>query len=184
MKTSFVINKNLIFLLFIFFLWSCGNNKQKDNPNDFINETSNEQIQAQEMPVKMRWINDKENLYSTAEKDSLNIIINENELKTTDEIYILTVKNISPYEDLTNYADALFNIWKPGKKEKDNGLIFVISREIGELRMVSGSDIEKKLSEEESYHIINNIMIPAFMNSDYYSGTKAALEYTIQTMEK
>lgn len=185
MKILFSNTKKLILVLFIFFLWSCGNNKeQKESPGEFITDTNNEQTIPEEMPAKMRWINDSENLYTAEEKDSLNKIINEYEIASSDEIYILTVKNINPYEDLTNYSDALFNVWKPGKKEKDNGLVFVISRELGELRMVSGSDIEKKLSEEDSYHIINNIMIPAFMNSDYYAGTKEALQLTIQTLEE
>ena len=135
------------------------------------------------MPLKQDWVNDYEELFAAEEIDTLRNIIIDYEEKTTNEIYILTIKDINPYEDLTNYSDALFNVWLPGKKDKDNGMIFIISRELGELRIVNGSDFTDSFTSEECHDIINDVIIPYFINSEYYKGTKEGIIQTIKIIE-
>lgn len=177
------IFKNACILIFVSLLFAaCGSNKEKKTQEDFLND-GQEQEAPGEMPVKKDWVNDYEGLYSAQEVDSLRQLIVDYEQATTNEIYILTIDDINPYDDLTNYSDALFNVWQPGKKDKDNGMIFVISRELGELRIVNGSDYDKSFTNDECHYIINQIIIPYFMNSEYYKGTKQGIIETINTIE-
>jgi uncharacterized protein len=169
--------------LVLLVLISCGQSKETENNNDFIGDDNNENI-LEEMPIKQDWVNDYEELFSAEEFDTLRNIIIEYEEKTTNEIYLLTVSDINPYSDLTNYSDALFNLWLPGKEEKDNGMIFIISRELGELRIVNGSDFTENFTSEECRYIINDVIIPYFINSEYYEGTKEGIIQTIDIIEQ
>lgn len=89
---------------------------------------------------------------------------------------IVTVKNIKPYNDITDFTTDLGNFWGVGKPEKNNGLIILMDMSNRNIRISTGLETEKILSESFLQKIINEIMIPEFREENYYKGIKSGME--------
>lgn len=100
-----LIMKKYLYLLLFFTLFSCGQNI---------------------FPEKIGVVNDFENIFTEQQKDELSKIIIDFEKQTSNEIAIVTLKEIHPtYEDFDKYCFDLSNYYGVGKKEKDNGLVII-----------------------------------------------------------
>ncbi len=71
---------------------------------------------------------------------------------------------------IEEYAIKVFEKWKPGRKEIDNGILFLVSLEDHELRIETGYGLEGVLTDTKCGLIIRNIIIPHFKNNDYQTG--------------
>ncbi len=82
-------------------------------------------------------------LFSNAEKDSLSQKIINYEASSTNEIFVYTIdslpENTSALDHATNIAEGL----GVGKKEKDNGLLILISKYDRQLAIATGKGTEK-----------------------------------------
>ena len=92
------------------------------------------------------------------------------EEETTNEIAIVTINKIDPYQELRDYAVALGNEWGVGKAEKDNGVVIVISRELRNMFMATGIGTEVILTDSICQIIVDDFFIPSFKEGDYYQG--------------
>jgi uncharacterized protein len=73
-------------------------------------------------------------------------------------------------EDVNEYATELFTLWGIGKKDKDNGVLVLVS--VGDHKAVirTGYGVEGVLPDAIAATIIRNNMIPHFRTNDYDSG--------------
>ena len=62
------------------------------------------------------------------------------------EPVVVIVDNLDG-EDIDEYATALFERWKPGKKDKDNGVIMLISRDDRKFVIRTGYGVEGVLPD-------------------------------------
>lgn len=77
--------------------------------------------------------------------------------------------------DIDDYATELFSLWGIGKKDKDNGVLMLIS--VGDRRAAirTGYGAEGVLPDVIASRIIRNDMAPEFKNGNYDAGVLAAL---------
>jgi uncharacterized protein len=61
------------------------------------------------------------------------------------------------------------------KKEKNNGILILISTGHRRIRISNGYGIEKILSDTETKEIIDTIILPEFRNGEYFNGTKKGI---------
>jgi len=150
----------VIFIMMIVF--SCK--EKKDIINSPVSGTTNN-------------VFDYANILSITEKDSLNLKIRQFELKTTNEIAVVTKDSIT--ENLLLYSVNLANRMGIGKKDKDNGLLILLVKNSRQVRLTTGIGTEKILTDAICQDIIDYKMIAAFKNNKFYKGFDDALDEII-----
>ncbi|TDP58302.1 TPM domain-containing protein [Flavobacterium dankookense] len=131
-------------------------------------------------PESVGVVNDFEGIFTEKQKEELAKIITDFEKKTSNEIAIITLKEIHPtYDDFDKYCLDLSNYYGVGKKENDNGLIIVFSAELRKFRINTGTQTENILTNEICKEEVDKI-IPEFKKGNYFEGIKNCLLNLIQ----
>ncbi len=157
-----------------------GNNiKGIDNWKKIESEKTNQNIIK---PIE--FIYDYEDIYSEEQERELEAIVRKFKKETYAEIVIISIDNsITTNVYFENLIQNIANDWGVGKKEVNNGIVIGISKKLGRIKILNGSGIEAKLSDEETKKIIQNIIIPEFKNGYYFEGTKQGLNEIIKTLK-
>lgn len=93
--------------------------------------------------------------------------------QSSAEAVIVIVDNLDG-EDVDSYATELFDLWKPGKKDTDNGVIMLISAEDRKFAIRTGYGVEPILTDVLCWGILNQTMKPYFQKGEYDAGIIAA----------
>ena len=139
---------------------------------------------APAFPEASGWVNDFEEVIDSATEAHLTKLIEDHNKKTSNQISIITIASISPYEYLAEYAKDLSNAWGVGEKGKNNGVTIIYSKALHEVRIATGYGIEKKLSDTSCTRIVNELMLPAFKNGNYGKGLVDGVQEIIRILEK
>jgi len=167
--------KKLI-LVFVFLI-SCNSKKNTQLQTDF-NYTNLPQNKEQFI------INDYSNLFTKPQKNSLTKKLYNYENTTTRQIVVVTVDSISPYTNIQKYATDIGQYWGVGQKEKDNGLVIVLSNKLRKIGIATGYGTEKILTDSICSKIIQNAMIPHFKNNEFYKGANAGIDSILAIWSK
>jgi uncharacterized protein len=76
-------------------------------------------------------------------------------------------------EPIEEFSIRVAEAWKIGTKGKDNGLLFVVSRDDHRVRIEVGGGLEGDLTDARSGQIIRDTMVPAFRAGRYGAGLQA-----------
>lgn len=134
-------------------------------------------------PKPSGYVNDFENIFTSEQRIKLDKRIGAYELETTNEISIVTIYSIEPYENIGEFATDLSNQWGIGKAEKDNGILILFSKSLREIRISTGLGTEKILTDEICKNVIDKTIIPEFKNGDFYTGIEKGLAELIKKWE-
>jgi uncharacterized protein len=131
-------------------------------------------------PKPAGYVNDFANILDPEWERRIDSLISDLESKTTAEISVVTVENLSPYSTVEEYAEALFSEWKIGKAKKDNGVLILVSMKERKIRVETGYGIEPIIPDGVAGDIIRNEIAPNFKSGKYgeglYRGTYAIAE--------
>jgi uncharacterized protein len=124
---------------------------------------------ALDVPKLQGYVNDYANMISPQAKAQL-----ENELKNFEQtdstqIMILTVPSLEG-EVIEDFDIKVAEVWKVGQKGKDNGVIFVVSKQDRKMRIEVGRGLEGKLTDLMAGRIIDLVVKPRFKRGDYDGG--------------
>lgn len=151
-------------LLLIFLLLFCSQvfgQKIFDRPNppQAVNDFGNflEPFQKQALEQKLRTYNDS----------------------TSSAIVIITVPDLQGY-DIAELSLKYLRGWGIGTKEKNNGVLILVSKAERKARIETGSGMEGVLPDILAKQIINERMVPYFKENDYYRGFDNAIDAVIQ----
>ncbi len=124
------------------------------------------------MPEPEGWVNDFENIYTIDQKQKLDSLITDIELRTSIELVVVTIPVYATVEE--RFDELTLHIaktWGVGKKVKNNGVLIGISVGYRRLRIQTGLGIETVLTNEITQNIIDQVFVPAFKGGNYYEGT-------------
>ena len=97
---------------------------------------------------------------------------------TSTQILVLLVDDLQGYS-IENYATEIGHSWGVGQKGKNNGVVILVKpkkgSERGQVNISPGYGMEEYLTDATAKRIINNEMIPAFKEDDYYTGIDNAV---------
>ena len=94
---------------------------------------------------------------------------------TGNQIAVLTVPTIHG-ESIEDYAVEVFESWKLGQKDRDNGILIVVVPDDRRMRIEVGYGLEGTLTDGMAGQIIRSVMTPRFKDGDYNTGiTEGAL---------
>jgi uncharacterized protein len=138
-------------------------------------------LSAAEIPPKpepARYVNDYANLLSESDRQTLeNKLVNYYD-STSTQLVVVIVSSLEG-EEPWYYAQQLGEKWGVGKAEKDNGLVFLISKEDRKVFITTGYGLEDKITDAMAKRIITQQVTPNFKAGNYAEGINAALDRII-----
>ncbi len=85
---------------------------------------------------------------------------------------------------MAEYAMELFNGKKIGDKDKNNGILIVMTTgKVKNYYMLPGSGIEKKITSDYMKNVLNSVLEPKFKDGDYDGGAKALFDTLVTKLE-
>ena len=123
------------------------------------------------------FIYDEDNIIDDTTQTSLNQMLVSLEEQTGVEFAVLTVESLQNVS-IETYANKVFNTWAIGKKDKDNGILLLISRSDIKVRLEIGVGLEGILNDAKCGRILNNYFVP-YREEDKYT---EAVNYTVQAV--
>jgi uncharacterized protein len=132
-------------------------------------------VLAQDFPSPVGYVNDFAGMLSGDFKEKLEKDLGDFEDETTAEIAVVTIETLGDYS-IEEYSVRLFEQWQIGKKEKDNGLLLLISQEDRKMRIEVGYGLEPVVTDGRAGKIIREEMRPNFRNENYDRGVSLAIE--------
>jgi len=129
-------------------------------------------LTAFSIPSTKGYVSDYAGIISKDDSAVITAVANEIKEKTGAEIAVLTVKSISPYGSIEQYAVETAEKWGIGEKGKDNGILIVLSTEDRKVRIEVGYGLEGAITDGISGAIIDKYMMPSLKQGDYSGGLK------------
>lgn len=136
--------------------------------------------QENNFPKPIGYVNDFENVLSLEEVTKLENLLINYEKQTYNELVIVTISKTENEIDFDTYALDLSKNWGVGKRGKDNGLVLVISNQLGRIRICTGTGMGKILTDEICNTILEENIIPNFKNGEIYNGIESGINALIE----
>ncbi len=135
-----------------------------------------ERIPRKHLPKEVGWVNDFADLLNEQQEKQLFDKIAAYEEATSNEIAVVTLETIEPYQDLTTYCKDLGNFWGVGKKDVDNGVLLVVLPKQRQMHILPGLGLRETLTTAECQQIIDEQIAPKFKDQQYFEGIGAGVE--------
>ena len=139
-------------------------------------------LPAADIPYLTGRVTDNAQILSETTRQSLTVILKEHEDRTSNQIVVLTVPTING-ESIEEYAVEVFEAWKLGRKDKDNGVLIVVVPNDRRMRIEVGYGLEATLTDATAGRIIQFIMTPKFKSGDYDGGISDGVKAIINILE-
>ncbi|APF17511.1 TPM domain-containing protein [Caldithrix abyssi] len=141
-------------------------------------------LNAQQLPERpTSWVNDYAGVLSEQQKAQLNAALSDLEKRTSNQIFIAIFKKLPENSYLEDFTNRLFEKWRPGLPDKDNGLLITIFIEDRKARIEVGYGLEDVVTDAQARQVLDNMMIPYFKKGDYFSGLASGLNVLIPAVE-
>jgi uncharacterized protein len=137
------------------------------------------------IPRPVGWVNDYIHLFTEEQAKDLDRILTSYEKRTGTEIVVTTVDSahLGPMH-FEAYALLMLRNWGVGKKEKNNGILILIVRDLRRIRIENGYGIERLITNEETAGIIESHIIPRFREEKFYEGTRDGILAMINKLDQ
>ena len=113
---------------------------------------------------------DEENLLDESTKENINKTNRQLEDKTGSQVVVITLANPEDLEG-NYYGTEIFNSWKIGDQEKDNGVLILLlmSDQEGQnqINIITGYGIEGRLNDGKIGRIIDSFMLNDLRDGNY-----------------
>ncbi|AUC83422.1 YgcG family protein [Lacinutrix sp. Bg11-31] len=153
--------KKLIFLFGFLVLISC----KKNTKEAFVNQVV---------------IQDNSDFFTKTEEQKLSEKIINYEKLSTNQICVYTIDSVPNNETALYHASNLANSLGVGTKEKNNGLLILISRYDRKMAIATGYGTEKIITDPIAKTIIEQTIVPRFKDSLYFEGINNGLDSIIK----
>lgn len=114
-------------------------------------------------------VHDTVGLLSEAEKQELNQKLIKFEDSTSTEIEVIIIPTTKG-EDVNFVAQQYGEKWGIGKKEPDNGIVFLIATEDRKMSIQQGRGVEKYLTASVAGQILDYLVTPYFKQGQWFNG--------------
>jgi len=136
---------------------------------------------ALEVPNYTNWVNDFANVIDDQIEDQLNNKISDYEKKTTNEIAVVTIPSLEG-ESLEDFSIRLAENWKPGKEEKDNGIILLFAVQEKRVRLEVGYGLEGIINDAKAGRILDDYVVEYKNAGDFTKAAENGVEGIIKTI--
>lgn len=124
-------------------------------------------------PSPPRLVNDFAGVFTPQQVNTLeNALVSYND-STSTQITVVTTDDLEGYQ-AAEYATRIGIEWQVGSEKFDNGVVILVkpknSKGSGEVFIAVGYGLEGAIPDARAKMLINDVMIPRFIENDYYGG--------------
>lgn len=101
------------------------------------------------------------------------------ERETSSQIVVAIFPRIPEGEEMVDFSQRLFEKWKPGQADKDNGAIFLVFAEDRKMRIHTGYGMEGVLPDARCKQIIQNVVAPLLRQNQREQAIDAGVDAMI-----
>ncbi|HJQ85708.1 MAG TPA: TPM domain-containing protein [Candidatus Binatia bacterium] len=113
------------------------------------------------VPTPQGFVTDLAHVIPPATAAKITALLEELRAKTGAEIAVVTVDTTAPLDDFT-YAMRIADVWRPGRKREDTGVVFLVAVKDRKLRILVGYGLEGILPDGLVGEIEDREIVPAF----------------------
>ncbi len=125
---------------------------------------------------------DEAGLFSATQKASLESTLSAHESATSNQIVVVTLASLQGY-DIADYGYQLGRAWGIGSKEHNNGVLLIIAPNERKVRIEVGYGLEGALPDAIANSIIQNTILPAFKQKNYFEGASSGVNAIISAVK-
>jgi uncharacterized protein len=125
---------------------------------------------------------DEAGILSPQARERLAGMLKAHEDASGNQIAVLTVPTLEG-ESVEDYAVRVFEDWKLGAKDKDNGILVLVVPQDRRMRIEVGYGLEGTLTDAVASRIIRDLMTPRFREGNYDVGIEAGVTAILQVLE-
>lgn len=126
------------------------------------------------VPESPRYVNDLTGTLTNSEVNTLTNQIKALTQKNHAQLVVLVVDTTGD-ETIEQYATRVFDSWKPGDKDRDDGVLLLVAWQDHTVRIEIGYGLEGIITDAQSGKIIRNSIIPAFKKGDLAGGLQKGI---------
>lgn len=128
-------------------------------------------------PSPPRLVNDFAGIFSAQETEALENTLTNYDDSTSTQIAVVTAEDLDGMS-AAEYATRIGLEWQVGSEKFDNGVVILVkpknAKGSGEVFIAVGYGLEGAIPDAKAKSIIDRIMIPRFIENDYFSGVAGA----------
>ena len=126
-------------------------------------------------PAPDRRINDYAGVLTSAERDRLEQQLVERERGSGNQVVVAIFRSLDG-ESLEDFSIRLAQAWRIGRKDLDNGVIFLVFLDDRKMRIEVGYGLEPTLTDAVSSSILRDVVAPRFREGKVAAGIGAGLD--------
>jgi uncharacterized protein len=134
-----------------------------------------------DVPKLQSYVNDYAGMISPSVRSKMEGELRAFEQSDSTQIVILTVPSLEG-ENIEEFSIKVAEAWKIGQRQKDNGILFIVSKQERKIRIEVGRGLEGKLTDLMAGRIIDQVIKPRFKQGDFdggfITGTSALIDAT------
>lgn len=133
--------------------------------------------------INRGWVTDMVNILTPETEAEINRLVSEIERKNGTEIVVVVVPDTIPEKTPKAFATKLFNYWGIGKKDINNGILFLVSFNEKRVEIDVGLGLENFMTSDKTLNLIKTHITPYYKRGNYdqgtLEGTKALTSYLL-----
>lgn len=135
-----------------------------------------------DVPYLSGRIVDQAAILSAAARDRIAAMLKAHEDATGNQIAVLTVATLEG-ESVEDYSVRVFEDWKLGQPDRDNGVLVLVVPRDRRMRIEVGYGLEGALTDAAASRVIRDLMTPRFREGNFDVGIEAGVTGVIQILE-
>lgn len=134
--------------------------------------------QTETFPRMQGSVTDTAGLLTASERSSIEQKLNALRERTGTQIAVLTV-NTTGSRDIESYAEKVFNQWRLGRINIDDGILLLVASDDRAMRIEVGYGLEGAVSDAVANRILKDYFIPNFKMGNYAGGINDTVDALI-----
>ena len=144
---------------------------------------SNLSFAEEEFPQYQGFVNDFAQKFTPEYKRNLSLILQVFRDKLGVEMVVVTMPSLGD-SDIDDYATRLYEKWKIGKKETDEGLLILVAEKERKVRIEVGYGLEGILPDGKVGAILDEYVIPQLRTDNYPQAVRNAIAASAEIIAK
>jgi uncharacterized protein len=135
-------------------------------------------VYSLDVPRLQSYVNDYAGMISLSARSKIEQELKAFEQSDSTQIVILTIPSLEG-ENIEEFGIKVAETWKIGQQVKDNGVLFIVSKQDRKIRIEVGRGLEGKLTDLTAGRIIDRVIKPRFTQADFDGGFIAGVSSLI-----
>jgi uncharacterized protein len=120
-------------------------------------------------------VNDYAGVLNPADRGQIEAKLASYERESTTQVVVATFRSLEG-EDVDDFTNRLFERWRLGQKDRNNGVLLAVFLADRRARIEVGYGLEARLTDALASRILHDELAPHFRKGDYGRGIDATVE--------